>query len=86
MKSTQCIPYSSRAFQLYQEHDKRHYGLIDLNVTNNKTKQNKLPSFIYRFHHFEINNFKKTYNWMVTTSLVSGGICQDVKTSQLEFF
>jgi hypothetical protein len=31
-----------------QEHDLKHPGLVDL-IT---TKQNKLPSFIDRFHHF----------------------------------
>jgi hypothetical protein len=36
-----------RAFQWYQEHGKRHYGLGNLNVTN---KTNKLPSFIDRSH------------------------------------
>jgi hypothetical protein len=39
-------PYSSRAFQWYQEHGKRHHGLGDLNMTN---KTNKPPSFIDRF-------------------------------------
>jgi hypothetical protein len=33
---------------LLQEHDLKHPGLVDL-IT---TKQNKLPSFIDRFHHF----------------------------------
>jgi hypothetical protein len=31
-----------------QEHDLKHLGLVDLISTN----QNKLPSFIDRFHHF----------------------------------
>ncbi len=38
MKSTQCTPYSLKAFRWYQEHDKRHPDLGDLNV---QTKQNK---------------------------------------------
>jgi hypothetical protein len=39
-------PYSSRAFQSYQEHDEGHHGLGDLNVTNKQT--NKQPSFTDR--------------------------------------
>jgi len=39
--------YTTRAFQEYQEHNKRCYGLGDLNIVTNKT--NKLPSFIRRY-------------------------------------
>jgi len=42
-------PFSLRAFQRYQEHDLKHPGLVDLIPTKqNKTNQNKLPSFIDR--------------------------------------
>jgi hypothetical protein len=40
-------PSSSRAFQRDQEHDLEHPPLVDL-IDTNKTKQNKLPSFIDR--------------------------------------
>jgi hypothetical protein len=43
-------PSSSRAFQRHQEHDLKHPSLVDLITTKqNKTKQNKLPSFIDRY-------------------------------------
>ncbi len=42
-ETNSMYPYSSRAFQRYQEHDERHYGLRNLKVTN---KTNKLPSLI----------------------------------------
>jgi hypothetical protein len=42
-------PNSSRAFEEYEEHRKRHHGLGNLNVTNKETNQiNKLLSFIVR--------------------------------------
>jgi hypothetical protein len=42
-------PSVSRAFQRHQEHDLKHPSLVDLIIT----KQNKLPSFIDRFHGHE---------------------------------
>jgi hypothetical protein len=42
-------PSSLRAFQRHQEHDLKHPSSVDLITTKqNKTKQNKLPSFIDR--------------------------------------
>ncbi len=40
-------PSSLRAFQRHQEHGLKHPGSVDLLIT---TKQNKLPSFIDRWH------------------------------------
>jgi hypothetical protein len=42
-------PSSSRAFQRHEELDLKHPGSVDL-IT---TKQNKLPSFIYKLHLWE---------------------------------
>jgi hypothetical protein len=40
-------PSSSRAFQRHQEHDLKHPSSVDLiTPKQNKTTQNKLPSFI----------------------------------------
>ncbi len=39
-------PSLSRAFQRHQEHDMKHPILV---ISTNKTKQNKLPSFIDRW-------------------------------------
>jgi hypothetical protein len=41
-------PFSSRAFQRYQEHDLKHCSLVDLIIT----KQNKLPCFIDRYNRW----------------------------------
>jgi hypothetical protein len=46
-KRHETNPASSRAFQRDQECDLKHPGLVDL-ISTSKTKQNKLPSFIYR--------------------------------------
>jgi hypothetical protein len=43
-------PSSLRAFQRQQEHDLKHPGLVDFIIT----KQNKLPSFIYRYKYFNV--------------------------------
>jgi hypothetical protein len=43
-------PSSLRAFQRHQEHDLKHPVSVDL-IT---TKQNKLPSFIYRCNQYNI--------------------------------
>jgi hypothetical protein len=42
-ETNSMYPFSSRAFQRYQEHHERHYRLRDLKVAN---KTNKLPSLI----------------------------------------
>jgi hypothetical protein len=45
VKPPQCTPYSSRAFQRYQEHDKRALWFGDLNMTRQtKPNQNTFPN------------------------------------------
>jgi hypothetical protein len=47
-------PYSSRAFQWYQEHSAEHCGCP--NMTNN---QNKQTTFINSHYYFYYDMFKK---------------------------
>jgi hypothetical protein len=51
-------PSLSRAFQRHQEHDLKHPGLVDLIAT----KQNKLPSFMDRYHPFQCLLGKRVFS------------------------
>jgi hypothetical protein len=45
-------PYSSRAFEKYQEHGNGHEASWFGKSHLDKTKQNKIPCFIHKFHQF----------------------------------